>query len=366
MIKSLSVENFRCFERFKLDDFRRINIIVGRNAAGKTAFLESIRLASAGTPAVAWNLSAQRGHPSVIIPNPTPDAFEAPWRPLFLNLDFKNEVRTSFTDTDGHVASLHIYSDPKRMMIPPPPPAQPGVAANWPTPIAPIAFDRVGFDGKKSTLMATLFQPNPQQAPQFFQMFLQPGKELGAGVELFQSNYQVNSQQVAQWFSALSVANKEAPIKQSLHDEFNFISDVSIQTPVANIVVIYATMKYLRDKIPLSFVSSGINKLFAFMNAVVTFNKGVVLIDELENGLHSSILPHMWEILHRLASDNGTQLFMTTHSWECLRAVLPLIERKTDDFALIKMERDDLCAVPKLHSGADLAAAVEEEFDFRQ
>src|ERR1700733_13201091 len=104
MIKSLSVQNFRCFEHFSLSNFRPINLVVGRNAAGKTALLESIRLACAATPTAGWNLSVQRGQPAFILPNPTPEVFEAPWRPLFLNLDFANEIKTSFTDDTGITA----------------------------------------------------------------------------------------------------------------------------------------------------------------------------------------------------------------------------------------------------------------------
>jgi predicted ATPase len=367
MLKTLSVQNFRCFERFELNDLKRLNIVVGRNAAGKTALLESIRLACGGTPTIAWNLSSQRGHPVAIQPNPTPDIFEAPWRPLFFNFNFKNEVKIAFTNTDGRTATLRMFSDPKRSITPTSPPLQPGaVMATWgvPSPITPIAFERTDLAGKETTLLATVHLPYPQQQP-FYQLYLEPGPELETSVELFQSTFQVNSQQVAQWFSTLAIANKEGPIKTAIREEFNFISDLTVQSPM-NIAVVYATMDYLQEKIPLSFVSSGINKLFTFMNSIITFGSGIVLIDELENGVHSSILPHMWEILHRLACDNDTQLFMTTHSWECLKAALPAIEKAEVDFSLIKIERDGLCATPKSFGGADLAAALEEEFDIRQ
>jgi len=102
------------------------------------------------------------------------------------------------------------------------------------------------------------------------------------------------------------------------------------------------------------------------MNSILTFSGSVILIDEIENGLHSSILPHMWEILHRLSSASNVQLFMTTHSWECLKSALPVIEKSQNDFSLIRVERDGLCATPKLFNGADLEAALEEEFDVRQ
>ena len=45
MITSLEVENFRGFRKIELSDLRRINIIVGDNSSGKTAFLEAIFLA---------------------------------------------------------------------------------------------------------------------------------------------------------------------------------------------------------------------------------------------------------------------------------------------------------------------------------
>src|SRR5579872_5401405 len=200
MIKSLSVENFRCFQRFKLNNLRRLNIIVGRNAAGKTALLESIRLARSGTPTAAWSLSSLRGQPTFMHPNPTPEIFEAPWRSLFLNFDFRNVVKTAFTDVGDRTATLRIFSDPTRAVTPVFQPLQPGgVAQPWgaPSPITPVAFERVDLAAKKSTLLATVNQPHPQQQP-FYQLHLEPGAELSSGGEFFQSSVQVNSQQADQ------------------------------------------------------------------------------------------------------------------------------------------------------------------------
>jgi AAA15 family ATPase/GTPase len=168
----------------------------------------------------------------------------------------------------------------------------------------------------------------------------------------------------AQWFSQLSVGNKESPIKEAIHNEFEFISDLSVLSP-SQLPAVHATTGYLKQKIPLSFVSSEINKLFVFMTAILTYGGGAVLIDEMENGLHSSVLSHMWEILFRLSNKNKTQLFMTTHSWECLRAAVPLIEKTDNDFSLIKIEREGLRSVARQFTGKDLASALEEELDVR-
>ena len=42
VIRNLRISNFRCFESAFLEDCRTINVIVGPNASGKTALLESI------------------------------------------------------------------------------------------------------------------------------------------------------------------------------------------------------------------------------------------------------------------------------------------------------------------------------------
>jgi AAA15 family ATPase/GTPase len=50
MIDRLSVQNFRCFENLELQNLSQINVMVGDNASGKTALLESLWLAGGGNP----------------------------------------------------------------------------------------------------------------------------------------------------------------------------------------------------------------------------------------------------------------------------------------------------------------------------
>lgn len=55
--------------------------------------------------------------------------------------------------------------------------------------------------------------------------------------------------------------------------------------------------------------------------SVQASNRGsmnLVLIDEIENGLHYSALPAVWSFLFEAARRNHAQVFATTHSWDCL------------------------------------------------
>ena len=61
MIKSLTIKNFRCFREAHLEGLRRVNIVVGRNATGKTVLLESSFLAAGGSPLIVLKLRQMRG-----------------------------------------------------------------------------------------------------------------------------------------------------------------------------------------------------------------------------------------------------------------------------------------------------------------
>ncbi len=48
MLENIHIENFRCFEDFKAEGFERINLIGGKNNSGKTCLLEGIMCLSKG------------------------------------------------------------------------------------------------------------------------------------------------------------------------------------------------------------------------------------------------------------------------------------------------------------------------------
>src|ERR1700731_504230 len=61
MITSVDIKNFRGFKELAANDIGRINVIVGDNASGKTAFLEAIYLAVSGNAQQPFILKQWRG-----------------------------------------------------------------------------------------------------------------------------------------------------------------------------------------------------------------------------------------------------------------------------------------------------------------
>ncbi|MFZ0862026.1 MAG: AAA family ATPase, partial [Candidatus Sulfotelmatobacter sp.] len=67
MIESLTIENFRCFEKTTISDLRRVNVVVGNNGAGKTALLVDCRkvtITSCYASKLVWRQTAKCPSPA--------------------------------------------------------------------------------------------------------------------------------------------------------------------------------------------------------------------------------------------------------------------------------------------------------------
>jgi len=65
-------------------------------------------------------------------------------------------------------------------------------------------------------------------------------------------------------------------------------------------------------------------------------------VDEIENGVHHSVLKDMWRVVAETASLFNTQIFATTHSHECLVAAHEVyMEREHYRFRLHRLDRNN-------------------------
>jgi len=87
-------------------------------------------------------------------------------------------------------------------------------------------------------------------------------------------------------------------------------------------------------------MGDGINRILTIILALVNCEKGYLLIDEFENGLHHTVQEQLWRVIFYLVEKLDIQVFATTHSWDCIEAyenVLNDEEIKTDG-KLIRLE----------------------------
>ena len=76
----------------------------------------------------------------------------------------------------------------------------------------------------------------------------------------------------------------------------------------------------LSELVPLAVMGEGMIRIARLVLAVVDSPDGLVLVDEVETGLHHSVLPEVWKAVDAVARRFGTQIVATTHSYECMQA----------------------------------------------
>ena len=104
--------------------------------------------------------------------------------------------------------------------------------------------------------------------------------------------------------------------------------------------LLYAEMEGLGELIPVSQLGQGFNRLLDIFSEIVVADAKVLLIDEIENGLHYSVLPVVWQGIFLAAKEFDVQIFATTHSWECIEeADKAAREQENYELELIRLDR---------------------------
>lgn len=81
------------------------------------------------------------------------------------------------------------------------------------------------------------------------------------------------------------------------------------------------------------------NRIFAMTVGLIRAEDGILLIDEIENGLHYSVQPDLWQMIFETAKELDVQVFATTHSFDCIRAFQQAAEESGAEGRLISLRR---------------------------
>ena len=95
----------------------------------------------------------------------------------------------------------------------------------------------------------------------------------------------------------------------------------------------------LSELVPLPAMGEGMAQIARLVLAIASAPDGVVLVDEVENGIHHSALPDVWRAIDEAARQFHTQIFATTHSFECVMAAHESLSQ--DRFRLHRLEAND-------------------------
>ncbi len=327
MLTELTVENFRNLKAISLERLGRITLIAGKNGAGKTALLEALWLLSGpDLPELGARLNAFRG-----LPITGPDTI---FRDLFRNFDTRRHIRmTTHGDWGSLPRELEIsLQDRKQLPAIPSDILEKASIERSTRPQAEGEFEIVfkyrHDDGSEYASRAWWVQDVQEMLP------VGPGRVTvtGEGIrqerqmvtgrsnsEFMASLWRDDLQTVASRFGELQLEGKDAEILRLLrHLEPRLEGLVPIT--IRNATVIYASIEGSNRPIPIQLLGEGLNRMFGLALAMGAAKRGLLLIDEIENGLHHTVLEEAFATLLEMARAFDVQVFATTHSAECIRA----------------------------------------------
>ncbi len=330
MIKTLTLENFRCFKTIKVEELKQINIITGDNGAGKTALLESIMIGSRGVAPAIMQVNTERNINSDInIPNIlglpiltglTPDQFKLQWDTLFYNYKTEDRISIQYSDIKNNRFVLTLYYSKEnggQIFL--------GDQNN----IAPFIIERKKNKEQTQKIFIRLIKNQITQEGTI--------ENFGPNLAFFPSRFGYSMTDNIKWFSDLSMKNEEKKVIEIIKDFFPFIKNIMPLSP-GGIQSIFADME--DKKLQISLVSEGLNKILSLVLASIIYKNGIIIVDEIENGIFHERYEKLWNIIYTLAKEQNNQLFISTHSLECLRALqFTIKEDNAEDFRLLQFSR---------------------------
>lgn len=350
MLKRLKIRNFRVFKALEIDRFSRLNLIAGRNNAGKTSLLEAIfLLAGAGNAQMAINAHVIRG--AEVEPPWQQMVGETSWKQLFSDLDMGKPIEIEGCHASHGQLALEITS--KRPHI-----------ANLP----------LNRTGGLST--ANL----PEERELVFRYRDSKGKEVKNHIRVKERGFEIEQPAIQGPFPATILLSRVRNTRedatrlgmlrkqkrgdvllkalQVVEPKLQSIEDNS----AGGVPMIWGDIG-LSELVPLPVMGEGMTQMARLILAISSVPDGVVLVDEIENGLHHSALSDVWRVIDEAAGQFRAQVFATTHSFEWIEAAHHALG--PDGFRLHRLEANDAanrCVTLKPNG---IHAAIRHQIEIR-
>ena len=405
MLHDLTVQNYRCFEDFHIDGLEQVNLFVGNNNSGKTSLLEAIYLLVTSNKEQAL---------SETILNRI-DFFNTSHKEYYTinNLFYDYETEIPFPGIvichKNNGVGINIDRNQKSLVyFNLEAPDYPETKFLW----KKIAKFNIGYgnDLDYDAVPSLTYQIRGYIYPQIDLIIKELSLSKGKGLEvadsiiisaityaksnLSQNNFiiieknnlvldpmsvvnnssnncflfanKVDFNKLSFLWDSISLTTKEDLVIKSL--QIIEKNTLKIDFPSSrNSNTIRIKLKNHPNPVPLSNMGEGMYRILALAMSLVTAENGVLLVDEIETGLHYEAQTNMWRLILETAKELNVQVFATTHSWDCIAAFQEALSQ-VEDKSIGKLFRLDnkygeIRAVE--YNAEDLDIAVRNSIEVR-
>lgn len=371
-LKSLTLQNFRTFQHFSMEGLGLVNLIVGANNCGKTSALEAINLlTSRGRTDSLWSVLSPRGE-QVLIENQRSRNVELDIRHLFHGHEL--EPSSSFSIVGGNENQSQTLTATVSERGP--------QQQNENNDQIALFEDQEGFETDGDLVLELRWngsQPLEHTLPisrrgglrtdQLRRMTRMRDEE-DSPVMLITTGA-LNRDQVVALFDAVVLSPEEEIVLDALR---------TIEPMIERIAPILTDQRYFRhdrggmvvklknskQRIPIGSLGDGIWRLLGIALALASAQGSVLLIDEIDTGLHYSVMDDMWRLVRETAKRLNVQVFATTHSRDCYESLAAISRADVDVDTEVSIQRIDRGKEKAVaFSERDIVIAAERSIEVR-
>jgi predicted ATPase len=369
LYSSLYISGYRGLDSFRMRGLGRVNLLVGGNNSGKTSILECIELLrSAGHPQVLASIAGRRGEwgyasdgdaRAAVGPRPEPVDVSH----LFANRQLCSRIRIE-ADRIGDAAS-----------------------GGWNDRVTVHVEERSGSDdeernadlvGEDSPFVLHVTWSNAEDdfrarisedgVLHRRQRLTRPRGSASQPVQFVRTGG-LGAADVARTYSRFVFTDRDAPVKEALRVVEPAVEDIA---PVADdrrflgrdgpggVVV---KLRETDGQVPIGSMGDGMWRMLGLALSISSATGGVLLVDEIDTGLHYSTMEGMWRMIGAQAAALSVQVFATTHSRDCYESLAAVAKAEAGDFTIQRIDRSRGEAV-RFGSEA-IVAAAERDIEVR-
>lgn len=391
MLKTIKIENFRGFQSFELQQLGRINLLVGQNNSGKTSALEAIQILCSRRNIeplsqvmthrgeVVWNQDDRQRNGEIDV------------RHLFYGHQIEPQSKFSISGINDNILEEVVVS---------------------------IEEFKLSFEQLKPFLLGSiddklLEAANREQIVEILSRHMRDRQDLPELAFIIKASWETGTESLKIPLSPSGCLVIDSDL--SLHTEnenrgakTEFITSSSLKItemiemfdrvvltpeeenvyealqtiePVIKRIATVGHNKYkysersrggfdvlrsdTNQRVPIGSMGDGIWRMFGLALSTVCAKDGFLFVDEIDTGLHFTVLCDMWNLLWKTATRLNVQVFATTHSSDCWTSLATIASQEAakDGITIHRIERGKETSV--VFTAREIAIAAERGIEVR-
>ena len=311
-----------------MEGLGRINLLVGTNNSGKTSVLEALHLLSSnGDPGIIWRIASQRGERIETESQRLQPLDEVDICHLFrghelkptpqFTISAKNdgpERRITFSIKEA-TSDDQLEADQEELIVP----RMILAIEGRPAPVLQrIPLTRRG--GVSSTIADGSRRPRRRD-------------ESSRQPALYISTKSLSVSALMTFWNRVVLTTAEDLVLRALR---------FLEPRIERIAAVSTSSYYYRgdaarggfvvklsgvdNPIPIGSLGDGTWRMLALAIALTRVSHGILLIDEIDTGLHYTVMADMWRLVDETARRLNVQVFATTHSYDCVKSLAAICD----------------------------------------